>query len=139
MSHTGRHPENWLLGIPSVQLAVQAAETSDVVAFVADAFTSVTVLAEPALPSDATAAEGLAYSAAKLLPCVVSSLSGVFPRVSSWVSPCVSGCSAERRSARARLWTISCRGTFMWPAAARLGKVFLRRLKCTRPLILAPS
>ena len=56
MSHTGRHPKNWLSGIPTAQRTVQAAETSEVVASFADAFTSVSVLAEPALPEDVTAA-----------------------------------------------------------------------------------
>ena len=46
------------------------------VASFADAYTSVSVLAEPALPGDVTAAEGHAYCAAKLLLCVVSSFCG---------------------------------------------------------------
>ena len=72
VSHTGRHPENWLSGTPTVQCTVQTAETSEVVASFADAFTSVSVLAEPALPGDVTAAEGPAHCAAKLLLCVSS-------------------------------------------------------------------
>ena len=47
VGHNGRHPKNWLSGVPS-----------EVVASFADAFTSVSVLAEPALPGDVTAAEG---------------------------------------------------------------------------------
>ena len=46
VSHTGRHPEDWFSGIPSVQSAVQAAETTEVVASFADAHTSVSVLAD---------------------------------------------------------------------------------------------
>ena len=53
VSHTGRHPKNWLSGIPSVQSAVQVAETSKVVASLADAYTPVSVLAKPALPGAA--------------------------------------------------------------------------------------
>ena len=45
VSHTGRHPEDWLSGTSSAQFAVQAAENSEVVASFADAFTSVSVLA----------------------------------------------------------------------------------------------
>ena len=56
MGHTGRHPENWLSGISSVQFAVQAAETSEVVESFADAFTSDSVLTKPAVPGDLTAA-----------------------------------------------------------------------------------
>ena len=56
VGHTERHPENWLSGNPSVQFAVQAAETSEVVASFADAFTSVSVLTKPAVPGDLTAA-----------------------------------------------------------------------------------
>ena len=52
----GHHPKNWFSGIPTVQGAVQAAETSKVVASVADAFTSVTVLTTPSVPGDLTAA-----------------------------------------------------------------------------------
>ena len=53
-------PKNGFSCIPTVQFAVQAAETSEVVATFADAYTSVSVLAEPALPGDVTAAENLA-------------------------------------------------------------------------------
>ena len=56
LSHSGRHPENWLSGIPSVNFAVQAAETSEVVASFADAFTSVSALPKPAVTGDLTAA-----------------------------------------------------------------------------------
>ena len=56
MSRTGRHYENWLSGTPTVQCTVQTAESSEVVASVADAFTSVTVLTTPAVPGDLTAA-----------------------------------------------------------------------------------
>ena len=47
MGHNGRHPKDWLSGNPTVQRAEQAAGTSEVVASFADAFTSVSVLAEP--------------------------------------------------------------------------------------------
>ena len=52
----GHHPKNWFSGIPTVHGAVQAAETSGVVASAADAFTSVTVLTTPSVPGDLTAA-----------------------------------------------------------------------------------
>ena len=52
----GHHPKNRFSGIPTVQRAVQAVETSEVVASVADAFTSVTVLTTPSVPGDLTAA-----------------------------------------------------------------------------------
>ena len=58
VGHNGRHPKNWLSGIPTVQRTVQTAETSEVVVSFADAFTSVCVLAKPALLGDATATEG---------------------------------------------------------------------------------
>ena len=74
VSHTGRHSQNRLSGIPTVQCAVQAAGTSEVVASSADALTSVCVLAEPALPGDHTVAEGLASCAAELFMCVFSPL-----------------------------------------------------------------
>ena len=87
---TGRHPEDWLSGVPSVQSAVQAADTSEVVASFADAHTSVSVLAEPALPSDVTAAEGLAFSAAILLWFYGTHVSP--PESLRWLdSPVVSG------------------------------------------------
>ena len=66
--HTGRHPENWLSGVPSVQLAVHSAETSEVVASVAHAVISVCVLAKPAVPGDVKAAVGLANSAGVCRP-----------------------------------------------------------------------
>ena len=75
VSHIGRHPKNWLSGIPTVQ--GEAAGTSETVAFFVDAVTSVTVLAKPAVPGDViTAAEGLVCSAAEFLPTLLLSLSG---------------------------------------------------------------
>ena len=59
VSHNGRHPENWLSGVPSVQKAVHSAETSEVVASFADAFTSASALTKPASSGDVTSAEGL--------------------------------------------------------------------------------
>ena len=58
VGHNGLHPKNWLSGITTVQRTVQTAETSEVVVSFADAFTSVCVLAKPALLGDATATEG---------------------------------------------------------------------------------
>ena len=74
VSHTGRQPKNWLSCIPSVQFAVQAAETSEVVAFFADAFTSVCVLAQPASSGDNTTAEGFTVYLLSLSVCSVRSL-----------------------------------------------------------------
>ena len=55
----------------------------------ADDFTSVTVLAMPAVPGDVTAAEGLVYSAAEILPITAylfSGLSVLCGRQFSWYS-----------------------------------------------------
>ena len=68
-----------------MQGAVQAAETSEVVASVADAATSVCVLAEHAFPGDA--AEGIAYFAALpllLWQCPASRVEG--DRHAMWVA-----------------------------------------------------
>ena len=72
VSHTGLHPKNWLSGITTVHCTVQAEETSEAVASLADAYTSVSVLAKPALPEDATAAEGLSPTLPPSCSCVSS-------------------------------------------------------------------
>ena len=73
------------------------------VASFADAFTSVSVLAEPALPGDVTAAESTAYCAAKLLLCV----SSFCPEVDHFV---FSFRHAEIVSASGRFQNLSCAG-----------------------------
>ena len=75
VSHSGHHPKNWVSGVPTAQGTVQSAGTSKQVAYVADAVTSVCVLAKPAVPGDVTAAQGLAYSVSvfydNILPSVL--------------------------------------------------------------------
>ena len=67
---TGVIPRTRFSGIPTVQQTVQTAETSEVVVSFADAFTSVCVLAKPALLGEATATEGLTvYLLSGFFPC----------------------------------------------------------------------